>query len=108
MGDRSLRVLGLVMGRIEKEGIPKKAGDRRIARVKTQTDTPLGEIREVLGVVAPPSAVVVPEVMERVGGRRPDGKDGLVDGGCICAHGCFSGWLKHQDPGQQKSASLIG
>jgi hypothetical protein len=47
-------------------------------------------------------------VMERVGGRRPDGKDGLVDGGCICAHGCFSGWLKHQDPGQQKSASLIG
>jgi len=48
----------------------------------------------VLGVVAPPGAIVVPEMVERVV-RGPDGKDRLIYAlccarvGCIgCAHKC--------------------
>ena len=35
--------------------------------------------------MAPPSAVVVPKVMERIAGGGPDGEEGLVDGCCRCA-----------------------
>ena len=45
---------------------------------------PLGVVGEVLGVVAPPGAVVVPEVVERVL-RGPDRKNRLVGGGYRCA-----------------------
>ena len=71
------------MGRLAEQGIPKNAGDRRIARVEALPDTPLGEVRQVLGVMAPPGAVVVPEVVERVA-CGPDGEDRSV--GCGCAH----------------------
>jgi hypothetical protein len=37
----------------------------------------------------------------------PDGEDWSVGGGCCSAHGCDV-WVTHQEPGQQKSASLIG
>ena len=42
---------------------------------------PLGMVRQMLRVVAPPGAVVVPEMVERVG-RGPDGEDRPVDGYC--------------------------
>jgi hypothetical protein len=54
------------MGRLAEEGIPENTCDRRIARMKAPTDTPLGVVRQVLGVVAPPGAVVVPKMMERI------------------------------------------
>ena len=70
-------------------------------------------VGQVLGVVAPPGAVVVPEVVERVVGG-PNGKDPPAEGFCRCparrggvrgAHvGVSVGWLKHQEPGQKKSA----
>ena len=60
--------------------------------------TTLGVVGKVLGVVAPPGAVVVPEVVERIIGG-PDGKDRPIE--CCCAHvGVSVGWLKHQEPGQ--------
>jgi hypothetical protein len=94
------------MGRLAEEGIPKNTGDRRIARVKAPADTSLGEVRKVLGVVAPPGTVVIPQMVEWVV-CGPDGEDWSVGGGCCCAHGCDV-WMTHQEPGQQKSASLIG
>ena len=48
------------MGRLAEEGIPQDPGDRRIARVKAPADSSLGVVGEVLGVVDPPGAVVVP------------------------------------------------
>lgn len=68
---------------LAEEGIPQDSGDRGIARVKALADTPLGVVGEVLCVVAPPGAVVVPEVVERVA-RGPDGEDRSVC--CGCAH----------------------
>jgi len=65
------------MGCLAQKGIPQDSGDRRIARMKTPTDTPLGVVREVLGVVAPPSPVVVPKMMERILGD-PDCQCGFV------------------------------
>ena len=44
----------------------------------------LGEIRQVLGIVAPPGAMIVPEVMERVV-CGSDRKNRSVDS--CCAHG---------------------
>ena len=49
--------------------------------MKALADPPLGVVGEVLRVVAPPGAVVVPEVVERVVGG-PDGKDRLIEGRC--------------------------
>jgi len=42
--------------------------------MEASPDATLGVVGEVLGVVAPPGTVVVPEVVERVVGG-PDGKD---------------------------------
>jgi len=72
--------------------------------VEASPDTPLGEIRKVLGVVAPPSAIIVPEVVERVT-RGPYGEDRPVS--CGCAHvGVSLGWHIRK-PEQQKTAVSI-
>ncbi len=71
------------VGRLAEEGIPQDSGDRGIARVKALADTPLGVVGEVLCVVAPPSAIIVPQMVERVV-RGPDGEDRLIK--CCCAH----------------------
>jgi len=83
------------MGCLAEEGIPKDARDARVAGVEAPTDSPLGVVRQVLGVVAPPGAVVVPKMMERVLG------DSDRQGGFVTHVGVsFLGWrLKHQEPG---------
>jgi hypothetical protein len=47
-------------------------------RGQRTADPPLGEVRQVEGEVAPPCAVVVPEVMIRVGAGDPDGDSARV------------------------------
>jgi len=69
------------MGCLAQKGIPQDPGDPGVTCVKALADPPLGVVGEVLGVVAPPGAVVVPEVVERVVGG-PDGKDRLIKGRC--------------------------
>jgi hypothetical protein len=43
--------------------IAKNPGNAPVLRVKAPADTPLGIIRKMLRVVAPPCAVIVPEMM---------------------------------------------
>ena len=94
------KVIGLA-----EEGIPQDSGDRGIARVKALADTPLGVVGEVLCVVAPPGAIIVPEVVERVV-RGPDGEDRLIKDRCArmdgirCAHVGVMCGLSHQEHGQ--------
>ena len=76
-----------VVGGLAQETVPQDAGDSRVAGVETSPHTTLCEVGQMLGVVAPPGAVVIPEVVERVL-CGPDGKDWLVDrfeGCCCCA-----------------------
>ncbi len=73
--------LGLPVIGLAEEGIPQDPGDRGIARVKALADTPLGVVGEVLCVVAPPSPIIVPEVVERVV-RGPDEEDRLIKDRC--------------------------
>ncbi len=47
--------------------------------MKALADTPLGVVREVLCVVAPPSPIIVPVVVEWIV-RGPDGEDRLIKG----------------------------
>ena len=49
--------------------------------MKALADSPLGVVGEVLGVMAPPGAVVIPQMVERVVGG-PDGEDRLIKGRC--------------------------
>ena len=96
----------LKMGEIAQERIPQHAGYTRVAGMEATADPALGVVGQVLGVVDPPGAVIIPEVVERIVGGGPDGEDGLVDG--CCAHvGVMCGW-SHQEPGQQKSAVPSG
>jgi hypothetical protein len=81
------------MGRLAEQGIPKNPCYAGVARVKAPADTPLGVVRVVFGVVAPPGAVVIPQMVERVV-CGPDGEDWSVGGGCCCAHGCDV-WVTH-------------
>jgi hypothetical protein len=71
--------------------------------VEISSDPPLGEIRQVLGVVAPPGAMIVPEVMERVV-CGSDRKNRSVDS--WCAHGRDEWGWSHQEPGQIKKRPL--
>lgn len=91
-GHLLFKVIGLA-----EEGIPQDPGDRGIARVKALADTPLGVVGEVLCVVAPPGAVIVPEVVEWIV-RGPDGEDRLIKD--RCAHVGVMCGLSHQEPGQ--------
>ena len=90
---------------LAEEGIPQDSGDRGIACVKALADTPLGVVGEVLCVVAPPGAVIVPQVVERVV-RGPDREDRLIKDRCApmdsirCAHVGVMCGLSHQEPGQ--------
>jgi len=99
--------LVLVVGDLTEEAIPQDTSDAGVVGVEALPDTPLGVVGQVEGVVDPPGTVVVPEVVERIGGGGPDGEDRLL--GCCCARvGCIRcahvgvsvGWLKHQEPGQ--------
>ena len=65
------------MGRLAQKGIPQDPGDPGVICVKALADPPLGVVGEVLGVVAPPCAIVIPQMVERVVGG-PDGKDRLI------------------------------
>lgn len=75
--------------------------------METLSDTTLGVVGKVLGVVDPPGAIVIPQVVEGVL-RGPDGEGRPVDGCCRCAPkdgircahvGVMCG-LSHQEPGQ--------
>jgi len=59
---------------LAQERIPQHSRDTGVAGMEASPDATLGVVGEVLGVVAPPGTVVVPEVVERVVGG-PDGKD---------------------------------
>ncbi len=91
------KVIGLA-----EEGIPQDSGDRGIARVKALTDTPLGVVGEVLCVVAPPGAVIVPQMVERVV-RGADRENRLIKDRCApmdgirCAHVGVMRGLSHQE-----------
>jgi len=76
-------ILVLKMGALAQETVPEDPGDPRITCVEASSHAPLGVVEEVLGIMAPPGAVVVPEMVERVAGG-PDGKNCSID----CAHGC--------------------
>lgn len=58
--------------------VPAAPGFRQRMRGQRTADAPLGEVRQVEGEVAPPCAVVVPEVMIRVGAGDPDGDSARV------------------------------
>ena len=66
----------------EQKRIAKNSGNAAVLRVEASANSPLGIIRKMLRVVAPPSAVVVPEMVERVV------RDSY--GECICVHGNVS------------------
>ena len=76
-----------VVGRLTQNAVPEDPCYAGVARVKAPADTLLGEVRKVLGIVAPPGAVVIPQMVERVV-PGPDGEDWPVGGGCSCAHRC--------------------
>ena len=97
-----IRHLLFVVGRLAEKGIPKNPGDTGVARVEAPADTPLGEVRQVLGVVAPPGAVVVPQMVERVV-CGPNGEDWSVGGGSCCAHGCVMCGLHTRNPDNKKA-----
>ena len=110
---RSLGILVFKMSHLAQEAVAQHPGNAGVAGVEALPDPALGVVGQVEGVVAPPGAVVVPEVVERIGGGGPDGEDRLLGCcrrlGCCCARvGCIRcahvgvsvGWLKHQEPGQ--------
>ena len=94
---------------LPQNAVPEDPGDAGVTGVEAPSHATLRVVGQVLGVVAPPGAVVVPEVVERILGG-PDGKDRLAEGFCRCsprrggvrgAHvGVSVGRLKHQEPGQ--------
>lgn len=51
------------MGRLAEKGIPKNPGDTGVARVKAPSDTPLGVVGMVLGVVAPVNPIIQPNMV---------------------------------------------
>ena len=59
---------------LEEHAVSQEPGNRPIGRAQAPPYPPLRVVRKVLGVVAPPGAVVVPEVMVGVFGPDPDGK----------------------------------
>ena len=82
------------------EAVSEHAGNAGIIGVKAPSNSPLGKIRQMLGIVAPPGAVVVPEVMERIG-RGSDRENRSVDGGC--AHGRDVGGWHIRNPDIKKA-----
>ena len=92
----------LVVGRLAQEGVTQDTGNARVTGVEAAAHPALGVVGQVLGVVHPPRAVVIPKVVERIGGGGPDGEDRpdcrrgcrcrARGDGLRCAHGCFS-WL---------------
>ena len=73
------------------EAVPEHAGNAGIIGVEVSSDPPLGEIRQVLGVMAPPGAMIVPEMVERIV-CGSDGENRSVVG--CCAHG-RDDWVGH-------------
>ena len=57
-------------GEIAEKAVAKDAGDARVAGVEDSPHTALCELGQVLSVVAPPGAVVIPEVVERQASQR--------------------------------------
>ena len=73
--------------------------------MKALANTPLGVVGEMLCVVAPPSPVIVPQMVERVV-RGADREDRLIKDRCApmdgirCAHVGMMCGLSHQEPEQ--------
>ncbi len=63
--------------------------------VETAANSALGVVGQVLGVVEPPSAVVIPEVVVRVAADTDGDR-------CVFHDACWE--LAHQKPEQQKTA----
>jgi hypothetical protein len=55
-----------VVGCLAKEAIPKDASDAGVAGVEAPAHATLGVVGKVLGVVAPPGTVVIPQMVEGV------------------------------------------
>jgi hypothetical protein len=72
------------------------AGVRQRLRRQGSADAPLGEVWQVKSVVAPPSAVIVPEVMVRVGAGDPDCEPGSI-------HNAFTFPSTHQGAEHRKT-----
>ena len=96
-----------VLSCLAQKAIPKDASDAGVAGVEAPAHTTLGVVGKVLGVVDPPGAIVIPQMVEGVF-RGPDGKGRPVGGCCRCAPmdgircahvGVMCG-LSHQEPGQ--------
>ena len=68
--------------------------------MKALADTPLGVVGEVLCVVAPPSPIIVPEVVEWIV-RGPDGEDRLIKD--RCAHVGVMCGCHIRNPGNKKA-----
>ena len=86
-------VLGVEVGGFTKNAIPQDSCYTQLAGVQTAAYPPLGVVGQMLGIMAPPGAVVVPEMMIRVLGDESDCEFGLG------AHVCDV-WVGHQKPGQ--------
>ena len=66
MAARSWSVLGFVVDCVAEEGIPQDASDAGVAGVEAPAHTTLGVVGKVLGVVDPPSAIIIPQMVEGV------------------------------------------
>jgi len=62
---------------LTEEAIPKDPSNPEMSRMKALPNPSLGVVRQVLGIVAPVGAVIVPEVVIRIFGG-PDGQEGTV------------------------------
>lgn len=71
------KVSGRCQAAVE-QSIPPGAGERQAIRMEGAPDAGFREVREVEGVMAPPGAVVVPEVVVGIGGIDPRDELGLV------------------------------
>jgi len=78
----------LVVGGFTEQGIPENSRNARVRGVQAPSNPVLGVVGKVLGVVDPPSPVIIPQMMERVGvgPDREDGLAGVCSGACCFAH----------------------
>jgi hypothetical protein len=82
------------------ESVAELARLPHIACLQAQAHAALGVVRQVYGVVAPPGAVVVPEVMVRIVREHADGSF------FKCVHGVSPFGFLTRNLGQQKTAGL--